>query len=161
MVVIAEDCEYRCVDLADHVAEVIEVDLTMTNEVATDDDDVGIAGIGDRDGVVLDGHGRDATDVQVRQMRDPDAFEVLEKTLRTRKATDAKPARSVLPRVTLPQKLLSKLSQSFDTRGSSHVQINIIIPLSDRTNLEVSGAFESAATRVRRGPEDGVESSFA
>jgi hypothetical protein len=47
-------------------------------------------------------------------MRDPDPFEVLEEALRTRETSNAKPARRVLPWISLAQELRSELSQSFD-----------------------------------------------
>ena len=96
-------------DLADHICEVIEIDLTVTNEVTANHHDVRLAGIGHRDGVVLNLHRRDAADVQVGEVRDPDPFEMLEKALRSSESTYAKPARAIVPWVAFAQQLLSKL----------------------------------------------------
>jgi hypothetical protein len=121
VIVVPQYGEDRRINLADHVGEVVEVDLAMADEVPADDYEVGFGCIGHRDGIVLDGHRGHATHVQVGQVRDPNPFEMLEKTLRTCKPTDAKPARGIVPRVSLTQKRLSKLPEPLDGGGSAHV----------------------------------------
>jgi hypothetical protein len=96
--------------------------------------------------------------MQVCQMRNPDPFEVLEKALRTRKPTDAKPARAIVPRVALAQQLLSKLPKPFDGCRSAHIKTNVVISLNARTNL-TAGVFASISKRVRLGLENGAVSS--
>ena len=121
VVVVSEGRKHGGVDLADDLGEVVEIHLAVANEVTADDDEVRLARIGHRDRVVLDLHRRDATDVQVGQVPDPYPFEVREKALGTCKPSNAKPARRVVPRVPLPQELLSKLPEPFNGGGSTHV----------------------------------------
>jgi hypothetical protein len=101
VIVIAHDGEHRRVELADDIRQIVEIHLAVADEVAANDYDVRLARVGHRNRVVLDLHGRDPADVQVGQVRDPYPFEMLEKALGACEATNAKPARSIVPRVAL------------------------------------------------------------
>ena len=122
----------------------------MADEVARNDDEIGLARVGHRDGVVLNGHGRHAADVKVGEVRDPQTLEVLEKALRARKPPNAELSGCVVPRITLAQELLSKPAESFDGGVSTHVYFTLITWLSARTIVAWT-AYGSASKRVRRG----------
>jgi len=59
--------------------------------------------------------------MQIGEVRDPHPFEVLKEAFGTREPPNPKPARRILPRVPLTQKLLSKLLQTIDGGGSAHI----------------------------------------
>jgi len=74
-------------------------------------------------------------------------LEMLEKAFRSGESTDPKAARGIVPRIPLPQELLSKLPQTFDCDRTAHLLINLIISLSARTNLSA----DACASISRRG----------
>ena len=72
VIVVAEHAEHRRLEAADDVAELLEERLAVAHEVARDAHDVGAPVVDHLNGRHLHAHGRDAADVHVGHVRDPE-----------------------------------------------------------------------------------------
>ena len=71
VVVVAEHGHDRRLEQPDHLGQLIQVELAVTDEVAGEEDQVGVLGVGHLDRGPLHLERRDAADVQIGQVRDP------------------------------------------------------------------------------------------
>jgi hypothetical protein len=58
--------------------------------------------------------------MKIGEVGDSKVLEMLLKALGAGKATNAKPPRAVVPRISLAQQLLSKLAESIDSGAATH-----------------------------------------
>ena len=70
VIVVAEHGDNRRLEGAHHIAELVEIELAVADEVAGQQHDVGLLRVRHLDGRHLHFHGRDTADVQVGQVRD-------------------------------------------------------------------------------------------
>ena len=71
VVVVPEHGDHRRLEQTDHLGQLIKVELAVADEVTGEQHEIGVLGVGHLDGGSLHLERRDAADVQVGEVRDP------------------------------------------------------------------------------------------
>ena len=91
VIVIAEHGHHRRLERAYDLRQLIQVKLTVTDEVAAQQDEVRLLGVGHLDGGELHLDGRDTPDVLIGQVRDPQVADLIAVSRRAGEAAQLDP----------------------------------------------------------------------